>query len=115
MGCVHASFLSPNQDKVFSYYGLDPLSHYALEFKGKAVNLHTGKPEKIKAEHYGLSGGGLWYTDIKAYNGKFRSEARLIGIMIEFRKGKHECLIANRIELLLASLHKNEGISIKKG
>lgn len=110
-----AYWVSPNQDKVFSYYGLDPLRHYALEFKGKAVNLHTGKPEKIKAEYYGLSGGGLWYTDIKAYNGKFRSEARLIGIMIEFRKGKYECLIANRIELLLASLHKNEGISIKKG
>ena len=110
-----AYWVNPSYDKVFNYYGLDPLTHYVLEFKGKAANIKTGKPEKIKAEHYGLSGGGLWYTDVKAYNGKFRSEARLIGIMIEFRKGKYECLIANRMEILLASLYHNEGISVKKG
>lgn len=103
-------FVVPNQDKVFDHYGFDALSHYVLEMHGKPINIKTGQPEKLKVEHYGLSGGGLWYTQIECDDDcNITSEAHLIGIMIEFRKGKYYSLIANRIENLLAMLYQNEG------
>jgi len=109
-----AYFSLPCQDKVFEYYGLNPLAHYAFEFQGKAVNIQSNKVEKIKTEHYGLSGCGVWYVDIEFKHNKFKSSAQLIGIMMEFRKGKYECLIGNRMEIILATIEKNEGIKIKR-
>lgn len=109
-----AYFVRPHPDKVFINYDLDFLAHYVLEFKGKAVNIMTHRSEKVKIEHYGLSGGGLWYTTMKLKGSKIISQAYLIGIMTEFRKGKYECLIANRIEIALASLHRNESLEFKK-
>lgn len=109
-----AYYLKPLPDEVFEHYGFDFLAHYVLEFKGKAINIKTGIEEKIKIEHNGLSGGGLWYATVDFDGGKFISEAKLIGIMTEFRKAKYECLIANRIEIVLASLHQNEGLQFKK-
>jgi len=107
-----AYYMRPNTDKVFDHYGLSPLSHYILEFHGKPVNIKTGQIEKIKTEHYGLSGGGLWYTDIKFVHNRMISKAKLIGIMTEFRKGKYECLIANRIEVVLGLIEMNERLKI---
>lgn len=107
-----AYFMRPNADKVYEHYGLSTLSHYILEFQGKPINIKTGLMEKIKTEHYGLSGGGLWYTDIRFVHSRIISRAKLIGIMTEFRKGKYECLIANRVEVLLGLIEKNEGIKI---
>ena len=109
-----AYFMRPATDKVFDFYRLDPLSHYVLEFQGKPVNIKTGQTEKIKTEHYGLSGGGLWYTKINFIHNRIVSKAQLIGIMTEFRKGKHECLIANKIEIIMALIEKNEGIRTKR-
>jgi len=109
-----AYFLGLSQDKVFNYYGLDPLRHYAFEFQRKARSIKDGQAEKIKTEHYGLSGCGVWYTDIEFKGNKFRSSAHLIGIMMEFRKGKYECLIGNRLEIILALIQENEGIKIKR-
>lgn len=107
-------FVRPNQDKVFEHYGFDALSHYVLEMQGKPINIKTGQPEKLKVEHYGLSGGGLWYTTIELDDQDiFVSEAHLIGIMTEFRKAKYYSLIANRIETLLAMIHQNEGFDPK--
>jgi hypothetical protein len=108
-----AYFVRPLPDKVFTNYNLDFLTHYILEIKGKAINIKTAITEKLKTEHYGLSGGGLWYITIKLSGKKLRSQAYLIGIMTEFRKGKFECLIANRIEILLRSLHQNECLKMK--
>lgn len=108
-----AYFALPAQDKVFNYYGLNPLAHYVLEFKGKAINTKTNQLEKIKTEHYGLSGCGVWYTDIRFIKNKMQSSAHLIGIMIEFRKGKYECLIGNRLEVVLASIAEHEGFEFK--
>jgi hypothetical protein len=90
---------------------LNPLSHYSLEFFGKATNIKSNNVEKIKTEHYGMSGGGLWYIDIGVdeEKGQLTSDATLIGIMTEFRRAKYDCLIANRIEIVLASIHNNEG------
>lgn len=107
-----AYFLKPAQDKVFSYYSFDFLIHYVLEFIGKAVNIKTGQLEKIKTEHYGLSGCGLWYITIELdeENEKLTSQAFLIGVMTEFRRGKYDCLLANRIELILAMIQKNENV-----
>ncbi|MES2395413.1 MAG: hypothetical protein V4549_05395 [Bacteroidota bacterium] len=106
-----AYFLRASYDRVFEHYNLNPLSHYVLEFIGKATNIKTNKVEKIKTEHYGLSGGGLWYIDIGFDEKKEEliSEATLIGILTEFRRAKHDCLIANRIEIILASIRNNEG------
>ncbi|MBF1998936.1 hypothetical protein H0I59_11190, partial [Flavobacterium psychrophilum] len=61
--------------------------------------------------HYGLSGGGLWYIiiDFDKDKNEIVSEAFLIGIMTEFRRGKYDCLIANRIEIILKMIQNNEG------
>lgn len=104
-----AYFVRPHPDKVYEHYNLDFLSHYVLEYQGKAINLSTGESEKMRTEHYGLSGGGLWYAEIGFDGKKLKSETFLIGIMTEFRKGKYECLIANRIEILLAAIKRDEG------
>ena len=106
-----AYFMRASYDKVYEYYGLDPLAHYSMEFLGKAINIQTNKLEKIKTEHYGLSGGGLWYIDIEfdEEKGELISDATLIGIMTEFRRSKYDCLIANRIEIILALIQNNEG------
>lgn len=109
-----AYFMRPVTDNVFEFYKLSPFSHYILKFHGKATNIKTGQIEKIKAEHYGLSGGGLWYTKINFVHNRMISKAHLIGIMTEFRKGKYECLIANRIEIILALIEENEKIKIKR-
>lgn len=109
-----AYFCKPSQDKVLEYYGLNPLAHYAFEFQGKAINIKSNQLEKIKTEHYGLSGCGVWYTDIEFEQDKFRSSAHLIGIMIEFRKGKYECLIGNRMEVILATIERNEGVEFTR-
>lgn len=108
-------FLMPVYDKVYEYYSLDFLTHYVLEFRGKAINIKTGKSEKIKTEHYGLSGGGLWYIIIEfdEKKGKLVSEAFLIGIMTEFRRGKYDCLIANRMEIILGMIQRNENINLQ--
>lgn len=106
-----AYWMRAHHDKVYQYYRLNPISHYALEFWGKAMNIKTNNVEKIKAEHYGLSGGGLWYIDIglDEEKGELVSDSILIGIMTEFRRGKYDCLIANRAEIILASIQNNEG------
>jgi len=103
-------FLKAVYDKVYEYYLVDFLTHYVLEFKGRATNIKTGKLEKIKTEHYGLSGSGLWYIVIEFDEDKMElvSEAFLIGIMTEFRRGKYDCLIANRIEIILSMIKENE-------
>lgn len=103
-----AYWVKPAQDKVFEFYGFDFLAHYVLEFNGKACNIATGATEKIKTQHYGLSGGGLWYTEIGFDGTQLISEAKLIGIMTEFKRSKYDCLIANRLEPLLALIEQNE-------
>lgn len=108
-----AYFVQPCKDKVFEYYELDPLTHYVLEFKGKGVDIKTGESVKIKGEHYGLSGCGLWYVMLEKDNGKYISDVRLVGIMTEFRRGKYDCLIGNRIEIILASLYNFEGLEYR--
>jgi hypothetical protein len=106
-----AYFMRSSYDKVYEHYGLDPLAHYSMEFLGKATNIKTNAVEKIKTEHYGLSGGGLWYIDVSLdeEKGELVSDATLIGIMTEFRRAKYDCLIANRIEIILATIKQNEG------
>jgi hypothetical protein len=106
-------FLKPSPGKVLEYYGFDFRSHYVLEFKGKGVDIKTGMSVKIKTEHYGLSGCGLWLTFMNHDGDKFTSEAKLIGIMTEFRRGKYDCLIGNRIEVILVALQDFEGLKFK--
>jgi hypothetical protein len=110
LGMAH--WCKSSKDKVFLHYGFNPLTHYVIDIQGKGTNIKTGVYEKIKSEHYGLSGGGLWYTQLDYKRDKFISDARLIGIMIEFRKGKYHCLIANRIEIILAAIQLHEGVKV---
>lgn len=108
LGMAH--FMPCMPDKVYEYYKLDPMHHYVLESKGKGISIKSDQVEKIKAAHYGMSGGGLWYTEIGMdEEDNLVAIAQLIGIMIEFRKGKYECLIANRLEPLLALFRSNDG------
>ena len=102
----------PIQDKVFFHYEFNPLAHYVIDIQGKGTNTKTGVYEKINLEHYGLSGGGLWYTKLEHKRDKFISDACLIGIMIEFRKGKYNCLIANRIEVIIAAIQMHESVKL---
>jgi membrane protease subunit (stomatin/prohibitin family) len=84
-----------------------------MEFKGKGVDIKTGRSLKFKTEHYGLSGCGLWLTFMNHDGTKFNSEAKLIGIMTEFRRGKYDCLIGNKIEVILIALQEFEGLKFK--
>ncbi len=106
-------FVRPSPAKVREYYSFDSRSHYVMEFKGKGVDIKTGESVKVKTEHYGLSGCGLWLTFMNHDGTKFNSEAKLIGIMTEFRRGKYDCLIGNRIEVILIALQDFEGLKFK--
>lgn len=108
-----AYFLKPSKVKVMDYYNFDPMSHFALEFKGKGVDIKTNQTVKVRTEHYGLSGCGLWLTQLDHDGTKFTSEAKLIGIMTEFRRGKYDCLIGCKIEIILLALRDFEGLKFR--
>lgn len=107
-GSMYMTNLS--KEKVYRYYDLSPISHYIVDFWGKKINIHTNKIEKPKIEHYGLSGCGLWYIsiDFDEETGEMISDSTLIGIMTEFKRTKYDCLIGNRIEIIIAAIEENE-------
>ncbi|MGB3948424.1 MAG: hypothetical protein WBM13_10595, partial [Bacteroidia bacterium] len=108
-----AYFVQASKEKVGEYYDFNPMSHFVLDFKGKGVDIKSGEKVKVKTEHYGLSGCGLWLIQIDDDGEKLLSEAKLIGIMTEFRKGKYECLVGCKIEIILLALREYEGLKFK--
>ncbi|HKC68418.1 MAG TPA: hypothetical protein VKG26_09315 [Bacteroidia bacterium] len=108
-----ACFVKPSKQKVLEHYGFDSMAHFVLDFQGKGIDIKTGENVKIKTEHYGLSGCGLWLTELNHDSSKFLSEAKLIGIMTEFRRRKYDCLIGCRLEIILLALRDFEGFKFR--
>jgi hypothetical protein len=94
----------PCKAKVYKYYEFDPESSYIISLHGKATDFKTGDSKKVDNRFHGISGCGLWLILPKEINGNMVCDYRLIGIMTEFRKSPHYCLIGNRIELILQGL-----------
>ena len=109
-----AYFVRPFAQKVYDHYDLKTISHYILEFKGKGTDVTSGLPNKLNGSHYGLSGCGLWLILLEFDGKKYIANFRLIGIMTEFRKGKYNCLIGNRIDFLLDVVQKDHNISFNQ-
>ncbi|MCO5240536.1 MAG: hypothetical protein M9904_10825 [Chitinophagaceae bacterium] len=106
-------FVKEQSKKVYDYYQLNMNDHVVLEFMGKATNIKTYIMEKVKIQHYGLSGGGVWYTVLENKGNRFKAHAYLVGIMTEFRTGKYPSLIANSINILLHAMIDSEGLKFK--
>lgn len=103
-------FVEPAKAKVYEYYKFNPKSCFILDFKGKGIDVRTGKDKKIRIQPYGLSGCGLWLLLPNYQNEKWTVDYRLVGIMTEFKKGKYYCLIGNKISFILDALVKVEGL-----
>jgi hypothetical protein len=104
-------FLQPCKPQVYDHYKLNPVTHFALEMKGKGTDIKTGEIVKFNTEHHGLSGCGLWLVIINYTEEVYTTDFRLIGIMTEFRKGRYHCLIGNRIDILLGALKAYENLN----
>ena len=92
--CTHtgtsAYFMAPSKPKVYDYYKLKPENHISLEFKGKGKDVVTGDIKKIRGDHHGLSGCGLWLIILNKNGSGYDYDFRLIGIMTDFRRGKFD-------------------------
>jgi hypothetical protein len=97
-------FARPLSSKVFDYYQLSTDTHFVLEARGDGFDLHTAAFKKVNIEPNGVSGGGLWYISYRQNANHYTAEARLIGIMTAFRRGRYQCLLANRLELALSCI-----------
>lgn len=99
-----AYFMQPSKNNVYEYLKLKKENHICLEFKGVGKDIKTGEKKKIKGDHYGLSGCGLWLILLSKTESNYSYDFRLIGIMTDFRRSKFDCLFGNHIELLLKGL-----------
>lgn len=104
-------FFQPCQPRVYDYYKLNPSTHFALEIKGKGIDIKTGETVKFKTDLHGLSGCGLWLVIVNNNDGVYSTDFRLVGIMTEFRKGRHHCSIGNRVDILLDTLKTYENLN----
>lgn len=96
--------LTPSKVKVYEHYKFDVNKDYILDFAGKGINLETDEKSGKIEDPYGISGCGLWLLTEKQGTDTFELDYFLIGIMTELKKGKHHCLIGNRIDLIIEAL-----------
>lgn len=103
---------SATNNKPYESYKLSEEDYMILNMNGKAMDFASGKPTKVNAHFYGISGCGLWFLSyyLDPNTGEYSIDYRLIGIMTEFRKGKHFCLIGNKIHLIIKALQVIEGM-----
>ena len=102
-----AHFAKPLSAKAFEYYGLNPEFHYLIETQGEGYDLQTGTFKKENITPHGVSGGGLWYAEYAPEGATFAPDAYLIGILTEYRTGRYQGLIANRIALIRDFIRNN--------
>ncbi len=102
-----AHFAKSLSGKAFDYYRLNSELHYLIESRGEGYDLSTGTFKKQNIAPHGMSGGGLWYVDYAREGTTFMPEACLIGILIEYRTGRYQGLIANRITLIRGFIRDN--------
>ena len=121
-GYIHTKaslyILKPLEEKVYKYYNFDYKLFYTMGFKGKGIDLQTGRKSRKLKKQNGLSGCGLWFMNVeKEEDGNFNVDFFLIGIMTDEPVGKYHCLIGNKIDVLLsaiANLDKNESANLIK-
>lgn len=106
-------FSREHSSKAYDYYGLNQNEHYVMELLGKPINIKTHVREKVKIQHYGLSGCGLWQTVMIQKGNTIKSTAYLVGIMTEFRTGKYQCLIGNRIHIFLRAMIESSELDVR--
>lgn len=82
--------------KAYQYYKINANSNIIVSLHGKLTDIET-KIKTKKTELYGMSGGGLW----KVWENGNELLYGLVGILTEYRKGKYEIVIANKIEIIL--------------
>lgn len=106
---------SATNEKPYDYYKLSKDNFFLVQMQGKATDVISGEKVKVDSEFYGISGGGLWYIKyiVNPITNITSVDYRLIGILMEFRKGKYFCLIANKIHLILEGLTKIEGLNFR--
>lgn len=106
----------PINDNPYQHYKFNKRDHIILNVKGKGTNVRTNKKGKIISQFHGMSGCGLWFLLIydNPLTGKTEVDYRLIGIMTEFRTGRHFCVIANRIWLIVEALKVAENFMFKE-
>lgn len=94
---------SPTNDTPYQFYKLKKRDYIILDMKGKGINIKTNETGKINTQLHGISGCGLWLLLIydNPLTGKTEVDYRLVGIMTDFRNGRHFCLIANKIWLII--------------
>jgi hypothetical protein len=106
-------FSQEHSIKAYDYYGLNQNEHYVIELLGKATNIKTHEREKVRIQHYGLSGCGLWQTVLVQKGNKIKATAYLVGIMTEYRSGKYLCLIGNRIHIFLQVMLESGELDVR--
>jgi hypothetical protein len=95
--------LKPSATNVYKYHNFDENLFYALEFKGRGIDLETGNKSQKLGKQNGLSGGGLWFMSVTAQeNEQFDIDFQLIGIMTDEPVGKFKCLVGNKINVLIS-------------
>lgn len=103
-------------DKPYEYYKFNKKIHMILTVKGKGTDVKTNKKSKIITPFHGISGCGLWFLLIydNPLTGKTEVDYRLIGIMTDFRNGRHFCVIANKIWLIIEAFKTIEKFKFKE-
>ncbi|GAA4339495.1 hypothetical protein [Flaviaesturariibacter amylovorans] len=104
--------LAGAKQKVYDYYNFDRTVHLVLNYSGKATSLETGEKTKANSSPYGISGCGLWTISPMQSGDKLVCDYHLIGIMIQYRQGKYQILLGNRIELMMNAIQQFEGLQI---
>lgn len=109
---TRASFyvLQPSVDKLYDYYKFDRNLFYILEFKGRGIDLRTGEKSQKLGQQNGMSGGGLWFMSVTNNgDGQYDIEFSLIGIMTDEPPGRFQCLVGNKINVLLSGIADYDG------
>lgn len=102
--------LQPSSDKLYDHYKFDRNLFYILEFKGRGTDLRTGEKSQKLGKQNGMSGGGLWFMSVTdSGDGQYDIEFSLIGIMTDEPVGKFQCLVGNKINVLLSGIADYDG------
>lgn len=102
--------LQPSADKLYDHYKFDRNLFYILEFKGRGTDLRTGEKSQKLGKQNGMSGGGLWFMSVTDKgDSQYDIEFNLIGIMTDEPPGKFQCLVGNKINILLSGIADYDG------
>lgn len=106
----------PTNDKPYQFYRLTKKDFIILEMNGKGTDVKTNKRGKINTKLHGISGCGLWFFLIYIHptTAKITVDYRLVGIMTNYRNGRHFCVIANKIWSIIEAFKDIENFKFKE-